>query len=131
MFLKFMYKTSHKFWDPTTFPPLSILFASIWDSFFTQASLLLLFQYAVILSRKRSLIYFCKVDHSRFSIIFSTNWLGFNNLFEILSQNLTKFGKWDLYLFGFPPTFFLKKHTACFSAVIPKLCYTINCKQWA
>ena len=32
-------------------PPLSMLFASIWDSFLAQASVLLLFQYAATLSR--------------------------------------------------------------------------------
>ena len=32
----------------------------------------------------RGLIYFCKVDHSRIFINFSRNWLGLNNLCEIL-----------------------------------------------
>ena len=40
--------------------PLSMLFASIWDNFLAQASMLLLFQYAAILSRGTGL----KVDYS-------------------------------------------------------------------
>ena len=32
----------------------------------------------------RGLIYFCKVEHSRFSINFSRNWLGLSSLCEIL-----------------------------------------------
>ena len=42
--------TSHKFWDQSP-PPLSMLFASIWDSFLAQASVMLYFQYAATLSR--------------------------------------------------------------------------------
>ena len=34
--------------------------------------------------RERGLIYFCKVDHSRIFTNFSRNWLGLNNLSEIL-----------------------------------------------
>ena len=45
-----IYNASHKFWDPSP-PPLSMLFASIWDSFLAQASALLLCQYAATLSR--------------------------------------------------------------------------------
>ena len=41
----------------------------------------------------RGLIYFCKVDHSRIFINFSRNWLGLNDLCEILSQNVRKSGK--------------------------------------
>ena len=41
----------------------------------------------------KGLIYFCKVDHSRISKYFSRNWVGLNNLYEILSQNLRKLGK--------------------------------------
>ena len=39
------------------------------------------------------LVYFCKVDHSRIFINFFRNWLGLNNLCEILPQNLRKLGK--------------------------------------
>ena len=52
---------------PTPLLQLSMLFASIWDSLLAQASMLLLFEYAATLSRKRSLIYFCKVDNFRIS----------------------------------------------------------------
>ena len=59
----------------TNHPPPSInvvcKFASIGDSLLEQALLLLLFQYAATLSRRRGLIYFCKVDNSRISKIFS------------------------------------------------------------
>ena len=65
-------------------PPWSLLFASVWDSFLAQATVLLLYQYAATLSRGKGHDYFCKVDHSRISINFSRNWLGLNNLCEIL-----------------------------------------------
>ena len=74
-------------------PPWSMLFPIIWDSFLAKALVLLLFPYPETLSRGRGLIYFCKVDHSRISINFSRNWLGLNNLCEILSKNLRKLGK--------------------------------------
>ena len=45
------HNTSNKFWDQSPFPPLSMLFGYIWDSFLAQASELLLFQYAATLSR--------------------------------------------------------------------------------
>ena len=64
--------------------PFSMLFASIWDSFLAQASVLLLCQYTATLSRGRGLIYFCKVDHSRISRKFFRNCVGLNNLYEIL-----------------------------------------------
>ena len=36
----------------------------------------------------RGLIYLCKVDHSRIFIHFSRNWLGLNNLCEILQVQI-------------------------------------------
>ena len=80
----FLDYTLHKFWDQSSLPLLSMLLASIWKSSLAQASMLLLCQYAATSRRGRALIYFCKVDHSRISINFSRNWLGLNNLCEIL-----------------------------------------------
>ena len=61
-----------------------MLFASIWDSFLTQVW----YRYSANILQHwvggRGLIYFCKVDHSRIFINFSRNWLGLNNLCEIL-----------------------------------------------
>ena len=83
---------------PIPLPPLSMLLVSIWDSFLAQASVFLLCQYTATLSREKGrgtkgLIYFCKVNHSRIYRNFSRNWVGLNNLHEILSQNLRKLGK--------------------------------------
>ena len=41
--------SSHKFWDQSPLPPLSMLFASTWDSFLGQALVLLLCQYTATL----------------------------------------------------------------------------------
>ena len=72
-----------------------MLFAIIWDSFLSQASALLLFEYAAEwvcvwggggggAGRARPFKDFHK---------FLRNWFGLNNLCEILSQNLWKLGK--------------------------------------
>ena len=104
---KFQTTITHTNSRPTLFTPLLMLFASfwdsflaeasvlqrcqytttfssIWDSFLAQASVLLLCQYTATLSRGRGLIYFYIVDYSRISRNFSRNWLGLNNLCEIL-----------------------------------------------
>ena len=57
-----------------------MLFASIWDSY--SANIL---QHWVGASGQ---IYFCKVDHSNIFINFSRNWLGLNNLCEILQLEM-------------------------------------------
>ena len=68
----------------TPLHPSSMLFAITWGSCLAQALVLLLFQSAAAMSRGEVLISFCNVDHSRISIIFFRNWLGLNNLCEIL-----------------------------------------------
>ena len=53
---RFTVSTSHKFWKQSLYPRpllLSMLFASVWESFLAQASLLLLFQYVATLSRRK------------------------------------------------------------------------------
>ena len=45
------HNTSHKFWDQSPLPLLSMLSASVWDIFLAQASVLLLCQYTATLSR--------------------------------------------------------------------------------
>ena len=69
---------------PGPLPVLSMLFASIRDSFLAQALVLLLFQNAARLSRGEGPNFFCNVDHSRISIKFSRDSFGLNNLREIL-----------------------------------------------
>ena len=73
--------------------PLPMLFASIWNSFLEQTSVLLLCQYTATLSRGRCLVYICKVDHFKIFRNFFRNWVSINNLCEILSQNLMKLSK--------------------------------------
>ena len=78
------HNTSHKFWDQT--PCLhyqcclqvskTVSWHKLWCCY--PANIL---QHWV---GRRGLIYFCKVNHSRISGIFSRNWLGLNNLCEIL-----------------------------------------------
>ena len=53
LFMWFFRKHFTKILRPILLPPLSMLFPSIWDSFFAQALMLLLFQDAAILSRGR------------------------------------------------------------------------------
>ena len=60
---------------------LSVLFASIRDHFLAQASVLLLFQHAASLIRGKEADLFL---NSRISRNFSRNWLGLNNLCDIL-----------------------------------------------
>ena len=68
--------------------------------------------------RGRSLTYFCKVDHSRISGSFSRNWVGVNNLCEILQENLHRLKEDFLRHRGCQgchgtPTF-LQNNTFCF-----------------
>ena len=71
--------TSHKFWDQSPFPQLLMLFASIWDSFVVQASVLLLFQYAATLSKEEELDFlwnYLKIDFSRRLWMIFMFWMG-------------------------------------------------------
>ena len=85
------YNNLHKFWDQSTSPPLSMLLASIWDSFLAQALVLLLCQYTVTLSRREGLNLFLQSG----SFQNFQNRVGLNNLCEILSQKLRKLNKWN------------------------------------
>ena len=84
----FLDNISHKFWDQPPFTPLSMLLASIWDSFLLQALALLLFQHPATMSRGRGLVYFCKVDHSRISIFYSE--------IDLVSVIYVRYCRWDL-----------------------------------
>ena len=87
------YNTSHKFWDQSPFPHyqscLQVSETVPWHKVQCCYSVNIL-QHLV---GGWWLIYFCKVDHSRISRNFSRNWVGLNNLCEILSQNLRMLGK--------------------------------------
>ena len=87
------YNTSHKFWDQSPFPhyqcSLQISETVSWHKLLRCYSPNMVQHWV----RSRGLIYFCKVDHSRISRNFSRNWVGHNNLSEILSQNFRKLGK--------------------------------------
>ena len=61
----FLGNTSHKLWDRSLSPQLSMLVASIWDSFLAQGSVLLLCHYAATWVGRGTFFYFCKVDDSR------------------------------------------------------------------
>ena len=89
----FLDNTSHKFWDQSPSPHyqccLQISETVSWHK-------LRCCYPANILQHwvgGRSLIYFCKVEHSRISRNFSSNWVDLNNLIGILSQNLRKLDK--------------------------------------
>ena len=75
------------------------MFSSIWDSFLSQASLLLLFQYVATLSRGKGHDLFLQSEfpYSRISLSFSRNWLGLDNFCEISLQNLRKFGSYFVF----------------------------------
>ena len=83
-FIHFLDNTSHKFWDQSPSPHdqcylhVSETVSSHNLQCCYSANML---QYWI---GGRSLIYFCKVDHSRISINYSRNWLRLNNLCEIL-----------------------------------------------
>ena len=69
-------------------PPLSMLFASIWESFLAQTLVLLLCQYAATVSRGKGPDLFLQSESFQ-------NWLGLSNLCEILQvehygQTITK-----------------------------------------
>ena len=76
--------TSHKFWDQSPSPHyqccLQVSVVVSWHKLRCcySANMLQLWVGG------RGLMFFCKVDHSRISIHFSRNWLGLNNLCEIL-----------------------------------------------
>ena len=83
------YNTSQKFWDQSSFPHyqccLQVSETVSWHKRRRCYSSNMLQHWG----GGKDLIYFCKVDHSRICINSSRNWLRLNNLFEILSQNLT------------------------------------------
>ena len=80
------HNTSHKFWDQPPSPHYqcclqvfgTVFCCKLWRCFSSN-----ILQHWV---GWRGLVYFCKVDHSRISIIFFRNWLGLNNLCEILQE---------------------------------------------
>ena len=78
------YNTSHKFWDQSPSPHyqccLQVSETVSWHKFRCRYSANILQHWV----GGRGLIYFCKVDNSRIFINFSRNWLGLNNLREIL-----------------------------------------------
>ena len=80
----FIYNTSHKFWGQSPFPHyqccLQLSETVSWHKLCCCYSANLLQHWV----GGRGLIYFSKVDYSRISRIFSTNWVGLNNLCEIL-----------------------------------------------
>ena len=80
----FLDNTSHKFWDQSHSPHyqncLQVSETVTWHKLRCCYSANTL-QHGV---EGKGLIYFCKVGHSRISRKFSRNWLGLNNLCEIL-----------------------------------------------
>ena len=84
---------SHKFWDQSPFPHyqccLQVCETVFWHKLRICYSSNMLQNWV----GGRGLIYFCKVDHSRISRNFSRNWVGLNNVCEMLSENLRKLGK--------------------------------------
>ena len=76
------YNTSHKL-STKSITPLSMLCASAWDNFVAQPSVYILFQHAKACIKEMDMTYMCRVDHSR---PFTISWLGFNNLYVIMSQ---------------------------------------------
>ena len=80
----FLYNTSHKFWDQSPSPHyqccLQVSETVSWHKLRCCYSANILQHWV----GGRGLIYFCKVDHSRIFMNFSRNWLGLNNLCEIL-----------------------------------------------
>ena len=83
-FFYFIDNTSHKFWDQSPSPHyqccLQVSETVSWHKFRCRYSANILQHWV----GGRGLIYFCKVDHSRIFLNFSRNWLGLNNLCEIL-----------------------------------------------
>ena len=80
----FLGNTSLKILRPIPLPPFSVLFASIWDSFLAQTSVLLLCQYAATLSRgKDSDVFLGSGPFQNFHKFFQ-ELFGLNNLCEIL-----------------------------------------------
>ena len=126
------YNTSQKLWEQSPFPnyqcPLQVSETVCWHKLRCCYSTKMLQHWV----GERGLIYFGKVDHSRISRKFCRCWLGFNNLCEILSQNLRKVDKQNGQLFAFPNNFYkaFGVHIACLKVVIPKLCHFINWEEW-
>ena len=89
----FLDNTSHKFWDQSPSPHyqfcLQVCDTVSWHKLQSCYSPNML-QHWVAGS---DLIYFCKEIYSEIFMNFSRNWLVFNNLLEILLQNLRKLGK--------------------------------------
>ena len=80
----FLDNTSHKFWDQSPSPHyqcfLQVSETVSWHKLRCCYSTNILQHWV----GGRGLIYFCKVDYSRISRNFSRNWVGLNNLCEIL-----------------------------------------------
>ena len=87
-----IWKTSHKFWEQSSSLIINIV-CQYWDSFLAQALVLLLIQYTATWSRGEGPELFLQSEPFQNFQNFSRNWIGLNNLYEILSQNLRKLGK--------------------------------------
>ena len=98
-----IFNTSHKFWDQSPSPHyqrcLQVSETVCWHKLRCCYSTNMLQHWA----GGRDLIYFCEVDHSRISINVSRNWLGLNNLCEILwlafrkgNNKLLQFSHWHV-----------------------------------
>ena len=72
--------TSHKFWDQFPSPNINVVCRYLRQKLRCCYSSNILQNWV----GGRGMIYFCKVEHSRISRNFSRNWLGLNNLCEIL-----------------------------------------------
>ena len=83
-YLETYYNTSHKFWDQSPSPYyqccLQVSETVSCHKFWYRYTANILQHWV----GGRGLIYFWKVDHSRIFINFSRNWLGLNDLCEIL-----------------------------------------------
>ena len=80
------HNTSHKFWDQSPSPyyqtSLQVFETVSWHKIWCCYSSNMRQHW----EGWRDLIYFCKVDHSRILRDYSRNWLGLNNLCEMLWQ---------------------------------------------
>ena len=80
--------TSHKFWDQSPSPHyqccLEVSETVFWHKLPCYYSANNLKHWV----GGRDLIYFCKMEHCRISRDFSRNWVGLNNLCEIVSQKI-------------------------------------------
>ena len=87
------HNTSHKFWDKSPSPHyqccLQVSETVSWHKLQSCYSSNMLQHWV----GGRDLIYFCKGDHSRIFMNFSRNWLGLNNLCEILKVDFINFSR--------------------------------------